>query len=79
MADRSDPACDPAAVPSGQKHFRVCWPALAATGVSLAGYSLCSCYEKSNIPLVGLGLFLAFSGFIGVSLAMILDSDRPES
>jgi hypothetical protein len=79
MADPSDPPCDPTAVPSGQRHFRVCWPALAATAVSLGGYSLCSYSEKSSIPLVGLGLFLAFSGFIGVSLAMILDSDLRES
>jgi hypothetical protein len=56
------------------------WPALAATGVSLGGFSLCSVFADSpsrqGVLWVGLGLLLAFAGFVGVSLAMILDSDR---
>jgi hypothetical protein len=58
-----------------RRHFRVGWPALAATATSLGGYSLCSYYERSSAVLVGLGLAVAFAGFLGVSLALILDSD----
>jgi hypothetical protein len=59
-------------------HFRIGWPAWVATLISLGGYVLCSTYEKSSVALVGLGLLLAFGGFVGVSLVMILDSDQEE-
>jgi hypothetical protein len=64
--------------PPPRRHFRVGWPALAATAISLGGYSLCSVYERSSPVLVGLGLAVAFAGFLGVSLALILDSDPEE-
>jgi hypothetical protein len=63
----------------GARHFRIGWPALAATAVSLGGYALCSYFEASRPLLVGLGLALAFAGFLGTSLAMILDSDRADN
>ena len=69
---------DPVAGSSRPRHFRLRLPALAATAVSLGGYALCSYYEKSSALLVGLGLLLAFGGFLGVSLAMILDSDHED-
>jgi hypothetical protein len=49
-----------------------------ATGVSLGGWtlSLCSVYRSWDSALVALGLVLAFGGFLGLSLAMILASDR---
>jgi hypothetical protein len=61
------------------KHYRISWGAWVATVVSLAGYSVCSYFaERSSPLLVGLGLLLAFAGFLGTSLAMILDSDHAE-
>jgi hypothetical protein len=47
-----------------------------ATGVSLGGWTLCCLYQTSSAALVALGLGLAFGGFLGLSLAMILASDR---
>ena len=68
----------PATTPAHQKHFRIPISALLATSLSLAGYGLCSWYEKSQPWLVGLGLVLALGGFIGVALALILDSDHED-
>jgi hypothetical protein len=60
------------------RHVPVRWPALAATLVSLGGYALCSVYERTSPLLVGLGLVVAFGGFVGVCLAMILDSGHED-
>jgi hypothetical protein len=71
----------PDQLPSARKRFRIGWHAVAATGISLGGYSLCSWSVASgnSYPfLVGAGLILAFSGFVAVSLAMILDSDHED-
>jgi hypothetical protein len=57
-------------------HFRVPSTAWLATGVSLGGWSLCCVHQSSSPALVALGLLLAFAGFLGLSLAMILASDR---
>jgi hypothetical protein len=62
--------------PQPTRHFRVPATALLATGVSLGGWALCCVFQSSSPPLVALGLVLAFGGFLGLSLAMILASDR---
>ncbi len=61
-----------------QTHFRIPVSATLATGLSLGGYALCAACETTAPWLVGLGLLLAFAGFVGVSLALILDSDHEE-
>jgi hypothetical protein len=58
------------------RHLRVPWTAWPATGVSLGGWALCCVYQTTSAALVALGLGLAFAGFLGLSLAMILASDR---
>ena len=65
------------AKPAGEG-FALRWPAVAATLLSLAGYGVCSYYERSSPLMVGLGLAAAFGGFVGVSLAMVLSSDRED-
>jgi hypothetical protein len=58
------------------RHLRVPRTALLATGVSLGGWALCCVHQTTSPALVALGLGLAFAGFLGLSLAMILASDR---
>jgi hypothetical protein len=60
------------------RHFRVPPTAWLATGISLGGWVLAlhGVIEERHPALVALGLVLAFGGFLGLSLAMILASDR---
>ncbi len=59
------------------RHFRVPGAAWLTTGISLGGWALCCIgYKESSPSLVAVGLVLAFAGFLGLSLAMILASDR---
>ncbi len=67
---------EPAAPHQPARHFRVPPTAWLATGVSLGGWTLCCVYQTSSPALVALGLVLAFAAFLGLSLAMILASDR---
>jgi len=59
------------------RHLRVPATAWLATAVSLGGWTLCCVgYKQSSPGLVALGLVLAFAAFLGLSLSMILASDR---
>jgi hypothetical protein len=59
------------------RHLRVPWTAWLTTGISLGGWVLAlhGVTEERHPALVALGLVLAFGGFLGLSLAMILSSD----
>jgi hypothetical protein len=59
-------------------HFRICWQALVASTVSLAAFFLCTSFARTNALLVGLGLVLAFDGFVGVTLALTLNSHHKD-
>jgi len=60
--NETTPSTEPASPVRGTHRFRLVWPALLATGITLGGCILCSIYEKSDARLVGLGM-LTFFGF----------------